>query len=258
MSDLRSDRREYDMAAQEGLHRWSRKIADEMPPKRGERLLAHVHAAEVCSFDQAGLDIIAKSTYTTHNRYSPHRAVRISNIVNDFFDRDHFQSKVVIEFGPGHYNFALVARYLGATVICVDRDPIFIELGRHLGFRVIGKDFYAVTPDDIGAEVDGVWIKGAFNAARLGDKRKVAGFISFLNRILRPQGWGWCVTVNRVRDQDTDPAMMLRLKQWVECQRECFEEHGWRSSPIEQGDRKRYALSYSGSEYYFTRGLTQS
>jgi hypothetical protein len=49
--------------------------------------------------------------------------------------------------------------------------------------------------------------------------------------------------------------MMDRLKQWVECQRECFEEHGWRATPIEEPDRKRYALNYSGSQYYYTRNL---
>lgn len=240
------------MADEVGRHR--RKLSKELPPKRGERLITWERAIKACEFDTKALDLIRKSTYTTHNKPGSHRAVRASNIINDFFQSDHFFGKTILEFGPGHYSFALLARELGATVICVDRDPVFVELGRHLGFRVIDKDFHEIAPTDIGRKVDGLWIKGAFNAARLGDAQKVQDFVSLLTRSLTSEGWGWCVTVNRLKNQDSAEGSR-RLASWIETQRQFFNSEGWQSSLIAESDRSRYALKYSGSKYYFTRKL---
>lgn len=238
----------------DGIDRRQRKLAKELSPKRGERLMSPARAIEVCDLDAVARQIISKSTYTTHDKMGDHRAVRASNIINDFFDPEHFQGKTILEFGPGHYSFAMLARELGANVICVDRDPVFVQLGWHLGFRVIEKDFHAVTPRDIGVSIDGIWIKGAFNAARLGDRLKVEGFTRLLSQVLFPCGWGWCVTVNRVNDQDS-PEGARRLDGWIETQRQCFAEAGWLSTRIHEQDRRRYALKYSGSRYFFTKNL---
>lgn len=235
---------------------WKAKLRRELPPHRGERLITQANAIEACLFDDTALKIIGESTYTTHHRFGFHRAVRASNILNDFFNPEHFQGKFIVEFGPGHYSFSLLARHLGATVVCVDLDPVFAELGEYFGFRVIQKNFHDVTLEDIGQQADGVWIKGAFNATRVANEKIVADFVETLNTILRPEGWGWVVTVNRVENQDEDPNQAEKLNYWIDVQRQAFVDRAWSAQPIDEADRKRYALSYSGSRYYFTRGLT--
>lgn len=232
------------------------KLLSEMPPKMGERLIKTDLAVEICKFDETALEIIRKSTFTTHNKPGVHRAVRAANILNDFFEAEHFYGKTILEFGPGHYSFALLARELGATVICVDRDPVFVELGRHLGFHVIDKDFHDVGLEDIDTKADGLWIKGAFNAARLGNSQQVEGFVRLLTRCTTKEGWGWCVTVNRLKNQES-PEGKQRLDRWIETQRQFFNNEGWDSRLINENDRARYALKYSGSRYYFTKNLAQ-
>ncbi len=228
-----------------------RKLKRELPPKRGERVISTADTLKACTYDQRALSIIEESDFTTHNRVGIHRHVRAANIINDFFEPGHFDGKTLLEFGPGHYSFAMLARHLGAVVMCVERYPPHVELGRHLGFEVLDCDFTKLTTETLGCAVDGLWMKGAFNACNFANDAAVHDVVGRITSVIKPEGWGWNVTVNKAPDRDPQESVDHR----VAVQRRAYEEHGWVATPIDEADRKRYAVSYAGSPFYFTRNL---
>jgi len=227
---------------------------EELPPHRGEVLLTHQQAIEASAFDDGAMKIIESSEFTTHNRYGTHRAVRAANIINDFFRPDQFRNATILELGPGHFGFALLARRLGATVICAEKYQPHVELGRHLGFKVLDVDFLAMTPEAVEQPVDGLWMKGAFNACRFATDDEVSRVVQSFTRLLSPKGWGWCVTVNKAA-QLPDGEREVFEQRRIELQKQAFLDCGWEVWPIDEADRKRYALTYAGARYYFTRNL---
>ncbi len=74
----------------------------ELPSKLGERLIDWPAALDACTFPPEALQIIGESDFTTHNRVGLHRHIRAANILNDFFSREHFEGKTILELGPGH------------------------------------------------------------------------------------------------------------------------------------------------------------
>ncbi|MBO6514337.1 MAG: sulfotransferase [Phycisphaerales bacterium] len=235
-----------------------RKVLDrELHPHRGEHIITRQQALECCNYPPEAIEIIEGSTYNpNHGHVGLHRHIRAGNIINDFFKPSDFQGKRVVEFGPGHYSFAMLARELGAEVVCVERHEEHARLGRVLGFQVIEKDFDDVTLDDLGGPVDGLWMKGAFNACRMPSDESIAALATRMTGFIKPDGWAWCVTVNMLSKEDLpeDPEVL----RCVEIQRQAFDDSGWTIEPINEDDRKRYAMSYKGCQYYFTRSLASA
>jgi len=228
----------------------------ELPPRQGERLITWEDALDACEYPDEALRIIAGSDFTTHHRVGLHRHIRAANVLNDFFDREHFEGRTILELGPGHYSFAMLARALGATVICVERYDVHIELGRVLGFEVLDIDFRELTQEHVGRPLDGLWMKGAFNACVFRDDADVESFVEAKTSLLAPDAWGWCVTVNMTpKDQPPDVPF---LEHRMNVQRSAYEAYGWTPYDIDEDDRKRYAVSYQGSPYYFVRGLPRA
>ncbi len=233
--------------------RLRKRTSKELPPKRGHRLLSPDAVLAACEYPAEAVEIIRGSTFTTHHRVGIHRHLRAANVLNDFFDREHFEDRRVVEFGPGHYSFAMLARALGAEVVCLERYDVHVRLGRALGFEVHDVDFRSLTPEHLGGPVDGLWMKGAFNACQFASEHDVRAFVELQTRLIRPEGWGWCVTVNMTpKDHPPDEPFLQRR---MEVQREAYADAGWDLLPIREDDRKRYAVSYQGSTHYFVRNL---
>ncbi len=233
-----------------------RAIAKELGPKRGERLISMRGALEACAYPEAAVAIIEESEFTTHNKVGLHRHLRCASILNDMFERAHFAGKRVLELGPGHYSFAMIARALGAEVSCVERYEPHARLGRALGFGVYDEDFLSADPEVFGGAYDGVWMKGAFNACIAQSVEALDASVCRIDALVKDGGWGWVVTVNKVgetaRAQGKDDAWVDAR---IEAQRASFEQRGWRAHRVDEGDRTRYALSYKGARYIFTKGL---
>lgn len=232
-----------------------RKVLDrELQPRRGEQIITRQQALECCNYPPEAIEIIEGSSYNpNHGHVGLHRHIRASNVINDFLQASDFKGKRIVEFGPGHYSFAMLARELGAEVICIERHEEHARLGRVLGFEVIEKDFDDVTLEDLGGQVDGLWMKGAFNACRMPSDESITDLADRMTGFLKAGGWAWCVTVNMLsKDDQPDDPEVLRS---VEVQRQAFENAGWNIEPINEDDRKRYAMSYKGCDYYFTRSL---
>lgn len=211
-------------------------------------------AGKVCDLDAAAKEMITTANLPSHTAFNHRRGFKAANIINDMFRPEHFQNRTIVEFGPGHYSFALLARHLGATVVCVEHDPTLVALGEYLGFEVHKTNLDLITRDFFGRQFDGLWLKACFNACRLPDERAVTRLVEELTGFLTPDAWGWLVPCNKGKAPAGEDRAAFEARR-VSVQTEAFKGLGWTANVFNIATMKRYASAYANAPHIFTRGL---
>lgn len=225
-------------------------------PRRPNYLLDDREVDGICDVGDEGRRIIDDTGFESQSSFNHRRGRRIANILNDMFEPDHFQGKKIIELGPGHYAFALLARHLGAEVVCIERDPSFVRLGRYLGFEVVDADFFSLSASKFDKPFDGLFVKGTFNACVPRKDEELSEFVATLTKMLAEDGWGWFVTVNKANKAPDGQSVEGFIKHRVGIQKEAFRANGWSAwAMMSDEDRRQYALNYANSLYLYTRNL---
>lgn len=210
----------------------------------------------ICDVGEHGRSIIESTSFKSQTSYNFRRGRRMANIINDMFTTENFKGKRILELGPGHYAFALLAKSLGAEVFCIENDPSFAKLGRHLGFEVIEKNFFDLEEIELDRNFDGLFVKGTFNACNVKQPEYIDRFVEKYTSLIKSDGWGWFVTANKSSTNASNIGNDNYVNERIELQREAFEKNGWDARTIHADfDRPRYAMNYSGSRYLFTRNL---
>ena len=222
------------------------------PPKQS--LITTEEVRKVCDLDAAAQEIIKTSSSQSHTTFNHRRAGKAANVINDMFRREHFQNRTLVEFGPGHYIFAMLARHLGATVVCVEYDPALVALGEYLGFEVHNTNLDVITRDFFGRTFDGLWLKGCFNACRLPDDRAVTRLTEELTGFLTPDAWGWLVPCNKGKAPVGEDQAAFEARR-VSAQTQAFKELGWTANELDHATMRSYASAYRNAPHIFTRGL---
>ena len=230
------------------------------PPRRGERLISNHDAIRVNYFPDDWQPLFQDAAQKNYRQYSARRTVPTANLINDFFESKHFAGKRIIELGPGHYTFALIARALGACVVCVERDEALAKFGRHLGFEVIEADFRGPgfpeqARDDAGGPFDGLWMRGVCNACTFPDEQTLQRQVFDLDSLVSPSGWGWATTCNVANSIADDSARQRFEDQRIASQQRAFVDAGWKAQDISATDRDRYRLNFKGCRFIYTKGL---
>lgn len=219
-------------------------------------LISKDQTLKVSKLDASLLDVIITSNLGSHREYNPRRALKVANAINNYFNKSHFKGRRILEFGPGHYAFSLLARELGAEVTCVEFDKSLAELGRKLGFFVYEDNFDGLPEKDFGCDYDGIWQKGCFNACRFRTDNDMERFVAAMTGILKEDAWGWVSTCNKTSDKnidDVDKFINDRVKQ----QQSYMVKYGWELRPFTEEVGSKYAIKYANSPVLFTRNLGQ-
>lgn len=211
-------------------------------------------ADNVCDFDAKAQELISTSNSPSHTTYNRGRGIKAMNVINDMFRPECFENKTIVEFGPGHYSFALLARHLGATVICVEYDPSLVALGEYLGFEVHNTNLDVICHDFFGHQFDGLWLKGCFNACRLPDDGAVSQLAEELTGFLSEDAWGWLVPCNKGKAPVGEDQATFEERR-VNVQTQAFQKLGWSASVYNIETMRRYASAYKNAPHIFTRGL---
>lgn len=222
--------------------------------RRPDYIISYKHAKAICDVGCAGKRIIKNGDFRSQNEYNYRRAERVANIINDKFELEHFSGKRILEIGPGHYAFALIARELGAEVVCLERDPSFIKLGILLGFEVLEVDYNELTLGYFNEKFDGLWIKGTFNACNYSNEVDIFRVAEALTSVIKEGGWGWFAVVNKVQGNQNDSNHFLRER--IDTQRRALEKNEWHATLIKDAERPIYSLKYSGSPYLYTKNIS--
>lgn len=186
----------------------------------------------------------------------PKRSRRsFEHIFEDFLPEVEFSGQRLLDIGPGQYDFGVVARERGATVVGIDRDPAVLELGRHKGFEIIDTDLREVTPGSLDDAYDGLFCKYSLNAFWFGaDLRRLRDHINVFLDALRPHGWAWIAPWNGVpKKLNLNDAQLDAV---LEAQIDAFRAAGFAFRDLSADDTRRYGVhGDTVNNALFIRGL---
>ena len=161
-------------------------------------------------------------------------------VLKDHFSGHDFTGELIVDLGPGQYDFARRVRAGGGTVEHIDLDPAVVELGRYLGFEVVQADLLSFDYYQRKARYDGLFCKFSINAFWFQTADDVRGMIRAIDSMLKPAGWGWIAPWNGLpkngwEDQDPQP--------FLDAQAEAFGEYGWSGYELTDDLTNRYGIT---------------
>jgi hypothetical protein len=201
---------------------------------------------------KAELEIIgqSRSGYLRKQRES----TSFESIKEFFLPDEVLQLKRVLDLGPGHYQFAELARNLGAMVTVIEHDAALAELGRHKNFNVLEGDIKNSGALLQSEKYHGVFCKFSFSAYWFTTRSAQFGFAKSVRNAIEDGGWAWLAPWNgglrMTSENGSDP---------LEWQREAFESVGFSSVELSLAESKRFGVhGFTGNRVLFTFGLDYS
>lgn len=148
--------------------------------------------------DPVEIGIISKAKQK--NVRDPARSRKhFENIFKDFFDSVNLTNARLLDLGPGQYDFAEMARELGAVTYNIDSDPPVVQLGEHKGFPVRLADLKKLKKTDYNFQFDGLFCKYSINAFWFyEDDQRLRNYIYELGRLVKEDGWLWIGPFNGI------------------------------------------------------------
>lgn len=174
-------------------------------------------------------------------------------LFDDFFGEHDFKDELIMDLGPGQYDFARRVRARGGTVEHIDKDPAVVELGRYLGFEVAEANLRSFDYSQRTARYDGLFCKFSINAFWFQSVDEVRSKIRAIDSMLKSTGWGWIAPWNGLpkngwEDQDPRP--------FLDAQAEAFSECGWSGYELPDLLTRRYGITGSVQNHpLFVRNL---
>lgn len=165
-------------------------------------------------------------------------------IFADFFPhRLHssgFAGELVMDLGPGQYDFARQIRDHGGRCENIDVDPAVIELGNYLGEVCHNVDLIHMNAEPFRNRFDGLFCKFSINALWFSDVESARRLVTELDSMLKPGGWGWIAPWNgRPKNGFDDHLAALMLEQ----QRCAFLDCGWTACELSEEQSAYYGVS---------------
>lgn len=158
--------------------------------------------------DAVEIEIMSKARQP--NLQDPTRSqLPFESIARDFMPRVEFEGQVILDLGPGQFDFADILRARGAEVHAVDNDPAVLELGRHRGYTVFEADLRRLAPADLPVKYDGIFCRGSINAFWFGTEADVRAHIQTLTSLLKETAWGWIAPWNGTREPPENSGSLL-------------------------------------------------
>jgi hypothetical protein len=197
---------------------------------------------DLYKFNDNQLKLIEASQFKSQTSHKPARAIKVNKILLKFFNENHFKNKKILELGPGHFAFSIIARELGAKLKVIEIDKNFSLLGKSLGFEVESFDFLKNSEKILeNNNIEGVWMKNTINGC-LHNEIIIKTFINNITRIIsRNNGWGFISTANKYNDN-----YKTSLVEAQEMQRYHFSKNGWLEINMDEITRRELSLHYNG------------
>lgn len=208
--------------------------------------ISETEAIKIADLGSEALEIVSKSPMSKYRKTQPGRARKTARLLNDAFADVSSLGTKLVEVGPGLYQFALIARHLGATTVCIEQEHAHAELGRHLGFEVWEDDFFSL---DAKLAADGIWMKNLQYRGSY-DEASLRVFAQRVTNMLNEGGWGLIVLRNGGHDYSDDDIPLE-----LQAQKKAFEECGWSALRLNAPLRERWGLKIKGAPWLFYRNL---
>lgn len=192
--------------------------------------------------DPRAIEIISKARRPNVARpRTSHRD--FDRIFKDFFRkqrrRDGFAGQLVMDLGPGQFDFPRMIREYGGECECIDYDAAVLELADYLGFRCFNMDMKQMDATELRARYDGLFCKFSISGFWYADPEAARNFVHELDSMLKPTGWGWIAPWNGRPKHgfDDDRAAVL-----LDVQKDAFRACGWTGIDLTKKQAAHYGM----------------
>lgn len=123
--------------------------------------------------------------------------VHFQRIISRFFKNYDFNQKVILDLGPGHYDFCDLARSKGAIPYSIELDECVVRLGRYKKIEVLHGDL--VDPniyDEFKGKVDLLFCRGSINCGWFNDENEHTIYLEKMLSVLKENGSAWISPCN--------------------------------------------------------------
>jgi hypothetical protein len=203
--------------------------------------------------DPKEIEIISRARQA--NVRDPRRSRKHFEAIDEDFLRDlAWRGRVLLDIGPGQFDFGEIVRPRGAQVEGVDNDPAVLELGRYKGYRVVAGELRQLASIDFGRRYDGLFCKLSLNAFWSATPAEVAEDVARLLALGHADAWLWIAPWNGAPKSrpmpDAEVAAMLHS------QRRAFEGAGCDAFELPEAMTHRYGIHGATANWpLFTRGV---
>lgn len=203
--------------------------------------------------DPREIEIIAQARQK--NVRDPSRSrEHFERIFETFFASKDLTGQVLLDLGPGQYDFAVLANQRGAEAQAIDNDPAVLELGRYRGYTVIDDRIQDIRPELFAQPFDGLFCKFSINAFWYWESEQEQ--VEFLDRLLsiaKPDAWLWIAPWNGVPKAGVDRRTQART---LEVQAEFFRRAGCSAIDLGASWARHFGVNGSvANNVVFVRGL---
>lgn len=187
-----------------------------------------------------------------HRRSREH----FNNIFNDFFSKLDFNGKSVIDLGPGHYDFGLLATERGATkVTAIDNDSAVLALGRYRNYNVVDARLQDLSQNWFNEPFDVVFCKFSINCFWFwGDEARLIEHINHVASLIKIGGYSWIAPWNGV--PKSSQVSSTQVDAILSIQRDAFLKNGFEVHELTDQQASKYGITGDvANNVLFTKNL---
>lgn len=151
-----------------------------------------------------------------------------------------FAGKLLLDLGPGQYDFARMVRARGGRCENIDNDPAVNDLGEYLGFTVHPGNLKRVDLRPFAGRYDGLFCKLSINAFWWPDPQESRDRVRALDGVLHAGGWGWIAPWNGRPAGNADAGLARPV---LQSQAEAFGACGWTVLDLSERQARSYGLT---------------
>jgi hypothetical protein len=156
--------------------------------------------------------------------------------------------------GAGQFDFGVLARQRGASVLGIDNDPAVLELGTHKGFATQQVQLRRLDARHLPGPFDGLFCKFSLNAFWASGPTEHRAQIHEIASLLKTDGWAWIAPWNGPPKRV--PLSPDDISQTLQVQADEFARHGFLGFALTDALAKYYGVhGATGNNALFVRNL---
>lgn len=199
-------------------------------------------------YNQAEIEIV-KNAQEPGIRNPLRPRVHFERIINRYFKHYDFQNKVVLDLGPGHYDFCELARKKGAVPFAIELDESVVKLGQYKNIDV--KKANLTDPmvyESYNGKVDLLFCRGSINCEWFKNSEKHIDYLEKMLAVLKDDGSAWISPCN-------EPVTSPMYKQNLKIQMSFFEKNGFETIKTHKFQAYTYGIWSDNPKLIYTKNL---
>lgn len=199
-------------------------------------------------YSQAEIDIV-KDAQEPGIRNPQRPRIHFERIIGRFFKNYDFKDKVILDLGPGQYDFCELVRQKGAIPYAIELDESVVRLGQYKKIEVLkGNLTDTKVYESFKGKIDLLFCRGSINCSWFKDKNEHEEYLNNMLSVLKENGSAWISPCN-------EPATAPFYQNCLETQLEFFERNNFYTFKTHKVQAYMYGIWSDNPKLIYTQNL---